>query len=128
MLSAEASNRTHHKSDSITESQFSSVMPYTEDTGQTSDSVFVETSTDPHVSQHSAQIPSPNNTSNASNSVNSTPMQPPVPRRSTRSTKGIPPVHYGNVITHCTRVTNMVNTPIYRQTLFVSCMPNIILG
>ena len=27
MLSAEASNRTHHKSDSITESQFSSVMP-----------------------------------------------------------------------------------------------------
>ena len=128
MLSAEVSNRTHHKSDSITESQFSSVMPYREDTGQTSDSVFVETSTDPHVSQHSAQIPSPNNTSNASNSVNSTPRQPPVPRRSTRSTKGIPPVCYGNVITHCTRVTNMVNTPIYRQTLFVSCMPNIILG
>ena len=126
MLSAEASNRTHHKSDSITESQFSSVMPYTEDTGQTSDSLFVETSTDPHVSQHSDQIPSLNNPSNASNSVNSTPMQPPVPRRSTRSTKGIPPVRYGNVITHCTRVTNMVNTPIYRQTLFVSCMPNII--
>ena len=43
MLSAEASNRTPHKSDSITESQFSSVMPYTEDTGQTSDSVFIET-------------------------------------------------------------------------------------
>ena len=110
ILSAEASNRTHHKSDSITESQFSSVMPYTEDTGQTSDSMFVETSTDPHVIQHSAQIPSPNNTSNASNSVNSTPMQPPVPRRSTRSTKGIPPVHYGNVMTHCTRVTNKVIT------------------
>ena len=128
MLSAEASNRTHHKSDSITESQFSSVMPYTEDTGQTSDSVFVETSSDPHISQQSAQIPSSNNTSNASNSVNSTPMQPTVPRRSTRSTKGIPPVHYGNVISHCTRVTNMADTPTYRQTLFVSCMPNIILG
>ena len=103
-------------------------MPYTEDTGQTSDSVFAETSTDPHVSQHSAQIPSPNNTSNVSNSVKSTPIQPPVARRSTRSTKGIPPVCYGNVITHCTRVTNMVDTPTYRQTLFVSCMPNIILG
>ena len=63
MLSAEASNSTHHKSDSITESQFSSVMPYTEDTGQTSDSVFAETSTDPHDTQHIAQIPSPNNTS-----------------------------------------------------------------
>ena len=49
MLSAEVSNRTPHKSDSITESQFSSVMPYTEDTGQTSDSVFIETSTDPHL-------------------------------------------------------------------------------
>ena len=128
MLSAEASNRTHHKSDSITESQFSSVMPYTEDTGQTSDSVFVETSTDPHDGQHSAQFPSPNNTSNASNSVISTPIQPPVPRKSTRSTKGIPAVHYGNVITHCTRITNLVDTPTYRQTLFVSCMPNIILG
>ena len=128
MLSAKASKRTHHTSDSITESQFSSVMPYTEDTGHTSDSVFVETSTDPHDSQHSAQIPSPNNISNASNSVISTPIQPPVPRRSTRSTKGIPPVCYGNVITHCTRITNLVDTPTYRQTLFVSCMPNIILG
>ena len=116
-----------NKSDSITESQFSSVMPYTEDTGQTSDSVFVETSTDLYVSQHSSQIPSPNNTSNASSSVETTPIQTPAPRRSTRSTKGIPPLCYGNVITHCTRVTNMTDTPAYRQTLFVSCMPNIIL-
>ena len=129
MLSAEASNRTPHKSDSITESQFSSVIPYTEDTGQTSDSVFVvETSTDPHVSQHISHTPSQINTSNASSSVEATPTQTPAPRRSTRSTKGIPPVRYGNVITHCTRVTNMTNTSAYRQTLFVSCMPNIILG
>ena len=127
MLSAEVSHRTSHKSDSITESQFSSVMPYTEDTGQASDSVFAETSTDPHVSQHNSQIPSQNNTSTASNSVETTPVQTPVPRRSTRSTKGIPPVHYGNVIIHCTRVTNIADIPAYRQTLFVSCMPNIIL-
>ena len=128
MLSAEASNRTPRKSDSITESQFSSVMPYTEDTGQTSDSVFIETSTDPHVSQHISQTPSQNNTSNASSSVESTPIQTPAPRRSARSTKGAPPVCYGKVITHCTRVTNMTDIPAYRQTLFVSCMPNIILG
>ena len=99
MLSAEASNRTPHKSDSITESQFSSVMPYTEDTGQTSDSVFIETSTDPHVSQHISQTPSQNNTSNASSSVETTPVQTPVPKRSARSTKGAPPICYGKVIT-----------------------------
>ena len=127
MLTAEASNRTSHKSDSITESQFISVMPYTEDTGQTSDNVFVETSTDPHVSQHQSQIPSQTNTSTASNSIETTPVQTPVPRRSTRSTKGIPPVCYGNVIIHCTIVTNLADTPAYRQTLFVLCMPNIIL-
>ena len=128
MLSAEASNRTPHKSDSITESQFSSVMPYTKDTGQTSDSVFIETSTGPHVSQHISQTPSQNNTSNESSSVETTPVQTPVPRRSARSTKGAPPVHYGKVIMHCTRVTYMTDTPAYRQTLFVSCIPNIILG
>ena len=128
MLSAEASNSTPHMSDSITESQFSSVMPYIEDSGQTSDSVFIETSTDPHVSQHILKPLHKTNISNASSSVETTPEQTPAPRRSARSTKGAPPVCYGKVITHCTRVTNMTDTPAYRQTLFVSCMPNIILA
>ena len=128
MLSAEASNSTPCMSYSITESQFSSVMPYIEDTGQTSDSVFIETSTDPHVSLHISQTPSQTNTSNASSSVETTPEQTSAPRRSARSTKGAPSVHYGKVITHCVRVTNMTDTPAYRQTLFASCMSNIILA
>ena len=33
-----------------------------------------------------------------------------------------------NSIPHITRVTNMTDTPAYRQTLFVSCMPNIVLA
>ena len=38
--------------DSITESQFSTVMPYQEDSGQTSTEVFTEASdTEPHTSQ-----------------------------------------------------------------------------
>ena len=117
MVSAEVSNRTFHNTDSTTESQFSFVMAYTEDTGQTSDSVFVEAPTDPHDSQLKSQTLSQNNISTAFISVDSTPVQTPIPRRSTRSTKGIPPVCYGNVISHCTRVTNMVNTPAYRQDL-----------
>ena len=85
-MSAEASNNIPH---SITESQFSAVMPYKEDSGQTSSNVFSETSiTDPHTSQ---QISQSLDTSEAS-SVNGTPPQSPVPRRSTRSTRGAPPV------------------------------------
>ena len=41
MLSAEASSNMPH---SITKSQFSAVMPYMEDSGQTSSNVFLETS------------------------------------------------------------------------------------
>ena len=126
ILSAEASNSIPHMSDSITESQFSTVMPYMEDSGQTSDNVFLETSfsIEPHVSQHIPQT----DTSNASSPVETTPEQTPAPRRSARSTRGAPPVHFGKVITHSTRVSNMTDTPAYKQTLFVSCMPNIVLA
>ena len=86
IMSAEASSNIPH---SITESQFSVVMPYKEGSGQTSSNVFSETSiTDPHTSQHFSQFL---DTSEAS-SVNGTPPQSPVPRRSTRSTKGATPV------------------------------------
>ena len=130
ILSAETSNSIPHMSDSVTESQFSTVMVYMEDSGQTSDSVFIETSSsiDPHVSQHIPQTPVQTDTSNASNPVETTLEQTPAPRRSARSTRGAPLVCFGKVITHCTRVTNMTDTTAYRQTLFVSCMPNIVLA
>ena len=121
MLSAEASSNIPH---SITESQFSAVVPYMEDSGQTSSNVFLETSaTDPHISQ---QIPQSLDTSEASSPIG-TPPQSPTPRRSARSTKGAPPVCFGKVITHGARITNMFDKPVYRQTLFVSSVPNIIL-
>ena len=129
MLSADASNRTSHKSDSIIESQFSSVMPYTEDTGQTSDNVFIETSTGPHVSQHISQTPSQNNTSNASSSVETTPVQTPVPRRSARSIEGSTPCMLWesyNPLYQGYKYDR--HTCTYRQTLFVSFIPNIILS
>ena len=111
-------------SDSVTESQFSTVMPYLEDSGQTSDSVFIETSSsiDPHVSQHLPHTPIETDTSNASSPVETTLEQTPAPRRSARSTRGAPPVCFGKVITHSTRVTNMTDTPAYRQTLFVTLL------
>ena len=51
ILSAGASSSIPH---SITASQFSTVMPYMEDSGHTSNNVFLETSpsVDPHISQH----------------------------------------------------------------------------
>ena len=99
-------------------------MPYQEDSGQTSNEVFTETSSiEPHTSQ---QIPQSLNASETSN-VNDTSPLSPVPRRSTRSTRGPPPVCFGRVITHSTRVSNMFDNPVYRQTLFVSSIPNILL-
>ena len=87
--SAETSINISH---SITESQFSTVMPYQEDSGQTSSEVFTETSSiEPHTSQ---QISQSLNTSETSN-VNDTPPPSPIPRKSTRSTRGVPPVHFG---------------------------------
>ena len=84
---------------SITESLFSTVMPYQEDSGQTSSEVFVEAlSTEPLNSQQFSQSLNTSETTN----VNDTPPPSPIPRRSTRSTRGAPPVHFGRVITHST--------------------------
>ena len=72
-----------------------------EDSGQTSSNVFLETSaTDPHTSR---QIPQSLDTFEASSPIG-TPPQSPAPRRSARSTKGAPPVCFGKVITHGTRI------------------------
>ena len=101
-----------------------------EDSGHTSDDVFIETSSaiDPHVSQHIPQSPIQTDTSTASSPIETPPEQTPAPRRSARSTRGAPPVHFGKVITHCTRVTDRTDKPGFRQTLFVSCIPNIVLA
>ena len=114
--------------DSITESQFSTVMPYQEDTGHTSTGVFTETSViKPHSSQQHSNSLNTLETTQVSQ-VNETPPLSPVPRRSTRSTRGAPPVCFGRVITHGTRISNMFNSPVYRQTLFVRSMPTILLN
>ena len=113
--------------DSITESQFSTVMPYQEDSGQTSTEVFTEASdTEPHTSQQLSKSFDISETSKVSK-VNETPPPSPIPRRSTRSTRGAPPVCFGRVITHSTRISNMFDSPVYRQTLFVSSIPTILL-
>ena len=121
MLSAEASDSI---SLSITESKFSTVMPYLE-SGHASNNVFLETSIDPNVSQHSTTYP---DTTVTSIPIESPDQSPAPPRRSARSTRGAPPVHFGKVITQSTRVSNITNTPTYRQMLYVSCMPNIVLS
>ena len=114
--------------DSITESQFSTVMPYQEDSGHTSTEVFTEISnTKPHSSQQHSDSLNTLETTHVSQ-ANETPPPSPVPRRSTRSTRGAPPVCFGRVITHGTRISNMFNSPMYRQTLFVTSMPTILLN
>ena len=93
-------------------------MPYLEETSQSdhaSDSVFTEASIE-HPSQHVTESP-----------ILSSPPELPAPRRSARSTWGAPPVHYRKVITHSSIVSKMAEALTFRQTLFVSCMPNVIL-
>ena len=122
MLSVEASNST---TPSVTESKFSTIMPYLEEYDHTSDNnVFLdtETSLDPHVSQNISQCPTPTDST-----VASSPLESPAPRRSARNTWGAPPVHFGKVITNSTIVSKMTNTPTFRQTLYVCYMPNIVL-
>ena len=91
--------------DSKTESQFSSSMPYLEDStpltpltdNDTPSAITVSDSPDDSVF---ASDPSPDTSSSVSSPE--TPM--PIPRRSTRSTKGKPPERYGNIYTFDTLV------------------------
>ena len=126
ILSVEASNSIPP---SVFESKFSTIMPYLEESPQSdhaSDSVFTDTEalTEPNSSpsQHIPDSPIPKDST-----VLSSPLESPAPRRSARSTWGAPPVHFGKVITHSSIVSEMAKTLTYRQTLFVSCMSNIIL-
>ena len=84
--------------DSITESLFSTVMSYQEDTGHTSTEVFAEISnTKPHSSQQHSDSLNTLETTQVSQ-ANETPPLSPVPRRSTRSTRGAPPVCFAELL------------------------------
>ena len=91
---------------SVTESKFSTIMPYLEESDHASDIVFLdtETSSEPHVSpsQHITQSPMP-----IDSPIVSSPPESPAPRRSARSTWGAPPVQFGKIITHSTIVSEM---------------------
>ena len=125
MLSVEANNSI---SPSVTESKFNTIMPYLEESDHTTDSVFLdtETSLDPHVSQHISQSPTPTYSTVASSPLES-PVQSPAPRRSPRSTWGAPQCALGKLSPTALECQKMTNTPTYRQTLYVSCMANIVL-
>ena len=75
---------------SVTESQFSTVVPYLEESTwphQTQDSVFIE--------QSSQQLID----SVTHDTLPISPPEPPAQRRSTSCTKGAPPEHFGKIYT-----------------------------
>ena len=96
------------KADSKTESQFSSSMPYLEDSTPVTPSIPLTNNDTPSAITVSdrpddsvfASDPSPE----TSSSVSSPETPVPIPRRSTRSTKGKPPERYGNIYTFDTLV------------------------
>ena len=96
----------------VTENQFSPDMPYLEESTQpdlTQDSVFTEQSSD----SVTHDIPT------------SSPPDTPAPRRSARTTKGVPPVHFWKVYTYSTIISNVAESPKFRQTLYIPCIiPN----
>ena len=96
-------------------------MPYVEESSQSdhaSDSVFTEASTEQHSSQHSIDSPIlKDSTVLSSPPEDPESPEPPVPRRSARSTWGVPPVHFGKVITHSAIISELDITPTFRQTL-----------
>ena len=91
-------------------------MPYQEDSGHTSTEVLTEISnTKPYSSQQHSDSLNTLETTQVSQ-ANETPPPSPVPRRSTRSTRGAPPVCFGRVITHGTRISNMFNCMVWNWT------------
>ena len=100
---------------SVTESQYSTVMPYLEEstqTDQTHNSVF----TDQPSQQYSDSV--------THETLPTSPPEPPAPIRSARSTKGAPPVHFGKVYTYRTIVSKWLKYPNTGQTLFAPCILN----
>ena len=100
------------KPPSLTESQFSPDMPYLEGSTQpnlTKDSVFTQQLSD-SVTHDTSTLSHP---------------EPSAPRRSARSTKEAPPLYFGKVYTCSTIISNVAESPKFRQTLYVPCIiPN----
>ena len=92
------------KVDSKTESQFSSSMPYLEDSTPLTPLVDNESPTPITVSDSHDSVFASDPSPDTSSSVSSPDTPMPIPRRSTRSTKGKPPERYGNVYTFDTLV------------------------
>ena len=106
-------------------------MPYLEESSQfdhASDSVFTETLTEQHSSQLVLDSPILKDSSNSSSPLEEPePPEPPIPRRSARSRQGASPVCFGKVITHSAIISQLAQRPKFRQTMFVSCIPNMFL-
>ena len=98
---------------SQTESQFSSNMPYLEETTPSEN-----TSTSNHTSTEDSVFVIQSNDTTPSQTTSPA---PPVPRRSTRSTKGKPTERYGQVYTFGTLISHSPECPKYRQTIYVPC-------
>ena len=92
------------KVDSKTKSQFSSSMPYLEDSTPLTPLVDNESPTPITVSDSHDSVFASDPSPDTSSSVSSPDTPMPIPRRSTRSTTGKPPERYGNVYTFDTLV------------------------
>ena len=94
------------KPPSLTESQFSSDMPY------------LEEPTQPDLTQDSVLTQQPSDSA-SQNTSTSGPPEPPAPRRSARSTKGAPHVHLGKMYTYSIIISNVAESHKFGQTLHV---------
>ena len=97
---------------SQTVSQFSSNMPYLEETIQSDN-----TSTSNNTSTEDSVFPS--QSSNVDDTQQTSPT-PPIPR-STRSTRGHPSERYGQVYIFETIINTTPEFPRYRQTMYIPC-------
>ena len=100
------------KPPSLTESQFIPDMSY------------LEGSTQPDLTQDSMFTQQPSDSTTQGTPISSPP-ECPTPRRSARSTKGAPPVCFGKVHTYSTIISNVAESPKFRQTLYVPCYDHI---
>ena len=91
------------KADSKTESQFSSSMPYLEDSTTVTPSL-PSTNNDTSSAITVSDMPDDSVFASDPSSVSSPETPVPIPRRSTRSTKGKPPERYGDIYTFDTIV------------------------
>ena len=111
-IASAVEDNSNLKPPSLTESQFSPDMPYPEGSSQpdlTQDGVFTQQPSD-STTQGTATSSSP---------------EPPAPRRSARSKMWAPTVCFGKVYTYSTIISNVAESPKFRQTLYVPCYDHV---